>query len=111
MTRQPVRLVVEWAVPSGQGAGIVAALQDVMLATRRDRACRRCVVSARSGEPLRLRYQETWETEAALRQHLRSEQFEQLARLVESAIEAPRVQFWLPTGRRGLDYVFEARGA
>jgi len=111
MTRQPVRLIVEWAIPSGQGAGIMAALQGVILATRREDGCRRCVVSANSGEPMRLRYLETWETEESMRHHVQSEQFERLARLMESALEAPRIEFTLPAGRRGLEYALEARGA
>lgn len=82
-----------------------------MLSTRREHGCRRCVVSAKSGEPMRLRYLETWETEASLRHHVQSEQFERLARLVESALDVPRVEFTLPTGRRGIEYAFEARAA
>jgi len=89
----------------------MAALQGVILATRREDGCRRCVVSANSGEPMRLRYLETWETEESLRHHLQSEQFERLARLMESALEAPRIEFTLPAGRRGLEYALEARGA
>ena len=48
-----------------------------------------------------------WETEADLRRRLGSQSFTSLAALIDDATEPPRVEFRLPGGTRGLDFVEE----
>jgi hypothetical protein len=56
-----------------------------------------------------IRYEEEWATEEDIRRRIRSDRFTSLLSVVESAQEAPRVQFDFVTTTRGLDYVAEVR--
>jgi quinol monooxygenase YgiN len=56
-----------------------------------------------------VQFVESWESEEGLKRHVRSDRFVTLAGLMESATEAPRVEFALPGGTRGLDYAGEVR--
>jgi quinol monooxygenase YgiN len=56
-----------------------------------------------------VRYVEEWATEEAMRVRVRSERFTQLLEVLESAQEAPCVQFDFVIETRGLDYVAEVR--
>jgi hypothetical protein len=58
-----------------------------------------------------VRYTEEWETEEDLRRRLEGSSFSNLAALIDEATEPPLVEFALPGGVRGLDYVEEARRA
>jgi quinol monooxygenase YgiN len=109
MGSSPVVMVVEWNVPPGQAWPVTTALQGVMLSTRRQRGFLGCSLATDVGERVTLHYEESWATQEDLEQQVRSERFAMLARLIESATQPPRVEFALPTGTRGLDYVFELR--
>lgn len=109
MTRGQAHLVLEWNVLPGQSQSIAAALQAVMLATRREAGCLGCAMSTSAAERVTLRYEEDWDTEENLRQQVRSDRFRVLATLVESAMETPRIEFVLPEGTRGIDYATEVR--
>lgn len=104
-------MVLEWRVPPGQAQPITAALQDVMLATRREAGCLSCSVFTLASERITVRYAEDWDTEEHLRNQIRSERFRVIASLVEEATEAPRIQFVLPAGTRGIEYATEVREA
>jgi hypothetical protein len=56
-----------------------------------------------------VRYLEEWDTEDAIRLHVRSERFTRLLEVLESAPAPPSVQFDFVTQTRGLDYVAEVR--
>ena len=56
-----------------------------------------------------MRYEEVWATEEAIRLRVKSEGFTRLLELLESAPEAPTLQFDFVTETRGLDYVEEVR--
>jgi hypothetical protein len=56
-----------------------------------------------------VRYVEEWATEEAMRRRVRSDRFTLLLEVLESASEAPGVQFDFVTETRGLDYVAEVR--
>jgi quinol monooxygenase YgiN len=104
-------MVVEWDVPSGQACPVTTALQSVMLSTRRQHGCLGCSLATEVGERVTLHYQEVWATEDDLKAQVQSDRFTTLARLIESATDPPRVEFALPGGQRGFDYVFELRQA
>jgi quinol monooxygenase YgiN len=54
-------------------------------------------------------YVEEWATEDSMRLRVRSDQFTYVLSVIESAPEAPRVQFDFVARTRGLDYVAEMR--
>ena len=109
MACSPVHMTAQWTVPPGQTSTIATALQALMLATKHEHGCIACLLETEVGERVTLRYEELWQTEEDLRQRIQSARFAELAGLVESATEQPRIEFTLPTGTRGLDYADEVR--
>jgi quinol monooxygenase YgiN len=102
-------MTVEWFVPLGQARPITLALHSMMVDTRREKGCLGCSVSTGIADQGTVRYTEEWRTEEDLRRRLDSSAFTELAALIEDATEPPLVEFSLPSGIRGLDYVEEAR--
>ena len=96
---------------AGESWRLIDALRSLMVPTRRERGCVSCqlVLSSESSDPTRISYSEDWSSEADLREQVRSERFSRLLELMECASETPRLQFHLPAGVRGLDYVEEVR--
>jgi quinol monooxygenase YgiN len=103
-------MTVQWFVPPHEAERITAALHALMVAARSEPGYVRCQLSTDMGQRARLRYAEEWNGEADLQRQLRSTRFAQLAELIERAVERPLVEFELPSGTRGLDYVEEVRG-
>jgi quinol monooxygenase YgiN len=101
-------MTVEWFVPLGQARPITLALHDMMIDTRRAHGCLGCSVSTGLTDRGTVRYVEEWQTEEDLRLRLESDSFRELVALIEDATEPPLVEFSLPDGVRGLDYVEEA---
>ncbi len=106
-----VRMTVEWLVPLGETRPITMALHAVAAETRGVRGCIGCSVSTDIGKGGAIRYVEDWTTEEDLRERLQSDTFSQLITLIEGASQAPRIEFALPRGKRGLDFVAEVRGS
>ena len=105
----PIRMTVEWFVPIGQARSITSALNSLMVETRTARGCVRCSVSTGMSDRGTVRYTEEWQTEADLRRHLESHVFTSLASLIDDATDPPRVEFMLPGGTRGLDFLEDVR--
>ena len=104
-----VRMTVHWLAPIGQAHRITAALNSMIEETRSLHGCIGCTVSTRISNRGIVRYVEEWETEEDLRLRVRSSAFSSLAALIECAVKPPRVQFALPGGTRGLDFVEEVQ--
>lgn len=104
-----VRMTVYWMAPIGQAHRITAALNSMIDETRALHGCLGCTVSTRISKKGIVRYVEEWETEEDLRLRVRSSGFRGLAALIEYAVKPPRVQFALPGGIRGLDFVEECQ--
>jgi quinol monooxygenase YgiN len=100
-----VEVRVEWSVLPAQVDAVSTVLHGLLSATRGEPGCRSCILASDMGTLVTLRLQEVWDSEDALRRHLQSARFESLSSLLESAIAQPRVEFVLPTGTRGLDYL------
>ena len=111
MTATAVSMTVQWVVPLGESRSISEALHQVMVAARTNPGCLRCFVSSDVGQQVGLHYVEEWATEDLLRREVRSDRFCTLASLMEHATAQPMVEFVLPDGVRGLDYVEEVRAA
>ncbi len=71
--------------------------------------CVGCFVSTHIRDRGVVRYIEEWRTEEDLRSRVRSSAFTGLAALMEDAARPPRVEFALPRGNRGLDFVEEVQ--
>ena len=102
-------MTVEWLVPLGQARPITMALHSLSADTRTARGCTGSSVSTALTHGVFVRYVEDWQTEDDLRVHLRSVTFRRLIALIDNAIEPPRIEFTLPGGPRGLDYVAEVQ--
>jgi quinol monooxygenase YgiN len=81
------------------------ALHRLMASTRTEPGCVACSVSADVGDRGTIRYSEEWQSEEALQRQFQTERFRSLVTLVENGTEPPLVEFLLPGGSRGLDYV------
>ena len=103
-------MTVKWFVPPHESERITAALHALMVAARSEPGYVTCHLSTVMGERAGLRYVEEWNEEAQLKRQLRSARFARLAELIERGIDRPVVEFTLPCGIRGLDYVEEVRG-
>lgn len=86
------------------------ALHVLMASTRTEPGCIGCSVSADLSEKGRIRYSEEWQTEDALQRQFQTDRFRRVIALVENATEAPIVEFLLPGGSRGLEYVQDVVG-
>ena len=102
-------MTVEWFVPLGQARSITSALNSMMAETRAVPGCLRCSVSTGISDQGTVRYVEEWRSEGDLRRRLESRAFGSLATLIDDATEPPHIEFILPSGKRGLDFVEEVR--
>lgn len=71
--------------------------------------CVSCSVSIDITDRGNVRYVEEWQDEDDLRRRLNADTFVQLTALMEDATQPPRVEFTLPRGTRGFDFVDEVR--
>ena len=106
-----IRLTLSITAAQGESWRLIDALRSLMVPTRRERGCLSCqlVLSSESSDPTRISYSEEWSSEEDLREQVRSERFSRLLEVMECASETPQLQFQLPRGVRGLDYVKEVR--
>jgi quinol monooxygenase YgiN len=100
-------MTIQWLVPLGKTRSLTEALHSLMVTTRAQPGCLGCSVSTNVGDKGTVRYTEEWGSESALRDQFDSDRFHSLVSLVESASEPPLVEFELPHGSRGLEYIRE----
>jgi quinol monooxygenase YgiN len=104
-----VRLTVALSTSSSRSAhDLQEALRFLISGTRLEAGCRGCSVWVDPDSTLQ--YVEEWETEADMRQRVRSPRFTSLLGIIESADGPPHVQFDFVASTRGLDYVAQVRG-
>lgn len=111
MDPSSVRMTIEWLVPLGETRPITMALHAVAADTRDVRGCVGCSVLTDIGKTGAVRYVEDWQSEEDLRRRLQSDTFNRVITLIDEASRAPRIEFALPQGTRGLDFVEEVRRA
>ena len=103
-----VRLTVALSASSQRSVqDVLEGLRFLMSTTRFEPGCRECSVWVDPDSTVH--YVEEWETEADMRQRVRSSRFTSLLGVIEAANEPPRVQFDFVTSTRGLDYVAQVR--
>ena len=105
MTALHASMTIQWLVPVGKARSMTEALHLLMASTRGEPGCIGCSVSADVGEKGKIRYSEEWQSEDALQRQFETDRFKSLVSLVENATEPPVVEFLLPSGSRGLEYV------
>lgn len=110
MATTTVRMTVEWLAPAAQARSLAFALHALSADLQSAPGCLRCSVSTDLAHRGGLRYTEEWASEEALRSRIASSAFLRLAALLEATVNAPRLEFTLPGGPRGLDFVEEVRG-
>jgi quinol monooxygenase YgiN len=101
-------MTIQWLVPVGKTRSMTQALHVLAASTRAEPGCVACSVSADIATKGVIRYSEEWESEEALRGQFSTDRFKDLIALIDDATEAPVVEFQLPGGNRGLEYVEEA---
>ena len=104
------RLSLTLSVLSGHEAEMLEALRSVMAATQTEPACASVQVFQDVSEPQVFRYVEEWRQEEGLERRIRSRPFSRLLALMETASEAPLLEFFVGSEVRGLDYVAALRG-
>ena len=108
-----VRFTVTFAAVGNESWRLLEALRPFTAATHPGHGCLAwaLTVSSDAGHASCLRYREDWSSEVELRDRVRSDRFPRLLAVMEAALIRPRIEFELPTGSRGLDYVEELRQA
>jgi len=85
----------------------------LLLSTKRDilakRGCRACDVSTEAADAGVVHYREEWESEAAFREHVRSEEFRRVLIAMDMSSEEPRIVAGNLTGHSGMAYLREFR--
>lgn len=71
--------------------------------------CQACTVAQDATDPNRVRYSESWETEAAFQKHVRSEEFRRVLVAMDMCCEKPQVVIGNLSGRSGMAYLQELR--
>jgi quinol monooxygenase YgiN len=107
MSALHVRMTIQWLVPVGKTRSMIQALHMLAAATRAEPGCVACSVSADLAAKGVVRYSEEWESEDALRSQFGTDRFKDIVALIDDSSETPVVEFELPGGNRGLEYVDE----
>ena len=71
--------------------------------------CLFCLVSRNANEEDGLYYTEKWETEAAFRRHVRSEEFQRVLIAMDLCSEEPQIVVGDLLGRGGIEYLRQMR--
>ena len=104
-----VRMTLKWRVAAAAATPVMSALQTVLFRTRTERGCVGGSLSTELGSHVEIRYVVDWESEDDLQRQIRSNDFSQLAELMERGTEPPTIEFALPSGMRGMEYAEKIR--
>jgi quinol monooxygenase YgiN len=106
-----VQVTVRLTAVSGRSHQLVQALHTLMRETLRRGGCSGAHIAADVDAADAFWYVEDWKDAAALEAQFTTDGFSQLLALIETAAEAPVVEFRVVSATRGLDYVAEVREA
>ena len=102
---------IEFQLAPGELESAVQLLLSVVGHTEAKPGCRSCSVARDAGREGRVRYEETWSSEASFHQHVRSEEFRRVLVAMDMCCEEPQVVIGNLSGRSGLDCLRELREA
>ncbi len=105
-----VQLLLRLTAPPGRLQQTLVALRAVELPVRLTRWKVRTHLSQETENNHVLNYVEEWADVEELNEQIQSPRFAQLLALMETAAEAPSLQFLFVSEIRGLDYVAQVRG-
>jgi quinol monooxygenase YgiN len=106
-----VQLLIRLMAPPGRLQQTIQALRSVMSPAHPGRGGAGAHISSDVGDGNVLYYAEDWSDVESLNEHLRSLQFGRTLALMETAAEAPSLEFRFVSDTRGLEYVAEVREA
>jgi quinol monooxygenase YgiN len=106
---RPARMSLTLTASVGGEQEMLQALRSVMLAAQVEPACVSAQLFREVGEPQAFRYVEEWRDEEHLERRIRSRAFSRLLALMETAPEAPVLEFYVGSEVRGLAYVAALR--
>ena len=93
--------------PEGKRKEILGVLSCLKGPTEVSRGCRACRILQDAGDKNALTYIVTWESQADLEEHLRSEGFRRLLPYIEMSREPPEVEFSTIDEVRGIEFMVE----
>ena len=88
---------------------VLKTLRGVIGPTEVQPGCLHCRIYQDVDNPNALTYVEEWESEGALKKHVRSDLYEGVLSILDLSTEEPVVQFHAVSETRGLDLVEEVR--
>jgi quinol monooxygenase YgiN len=106
-----VQLLVRMTAPPGRLQQTIQAMRSVMSPARPERGGAGARISSDVGDGNVLYYAEDWPDIGGLNEHLQSLRFGRMLALMETAAEAPSIEFRFVSETRGLEYVAEVREA
>ena len=109
MASTRAKMTIEWSVPSGQSRPLTTALHSLAADVRPTPGCVSCSVLTDFANRNMVRYVEEWQAESDLRNRVIDSAFGQLVMLMEDASQPPHIEFVLPRGTQGIEFIEEAR--
>ena len=104
-----IKCSIEFQFAPAELEPAVQLLLSVVGQTEAKTGCQRCCVGRDAGSEGRVRYDETWSSEAAFHRHVRSEEFGRVLVAMDMCCEEPQVVIGNLSGRTGLDCLRELR--
>jgi quinol monooxygenase YgiN len=89
----------------GRGPGMAAALRPLSIHAQNDRGCLSSRLSVDTSNPDAFHYTQEWATERDLWSHIKSDRFQRLIAVVETAAEQPSINVRLISRSYGFEYV------
>lgn len=95
--------------PQLETADLLKALRSLMRSARAEKGFVLCRLCLDADDANTISYEERWQTRADFEAQLRSDRYTRLLTLMESAAEAPSLEFNCISESRGLDYIEAVR--
>jgi quinol monooxygenase YgiN len=105
-----IHAIVRMVLPAERLSEVMTILSPMAERTRAERGCLGCHLYRDAMEEAVLTFEDTWESEADLERHLRSEEYRQLLLVMELAKVPPEVRFGRVSHSTGLETIQQARG-
>ena len=100
---------IDMCFPAGSVEHALRLLLSVKGEILTKRGCRACDVSTEAADAGVVHYREEWESEAAFREHVRSEEFRRVLIALDLSSEEPRIVVGDLSGHGGMEYLRELR--
>jgi len=105
-----IHSIVRMVLPTARLSEVTGILGPMVERTRAEGGCLGCHLHRDALEANVLILEESWESEADLTRHLRSQDYRQLLLIMELAKVPPEVRFNTVSSSTGIETVHQARG-